>query len=436
MNKKLLKLAFAGLVIALSGTQVKAQGIITTVAGGGSSGSAGVGGPATAASISVPAGVAGNSSGDIFVVFNNICRKIDGATGTLTDVSLAGSVLSASGVTTDAAGNVYISDRFHDIVIKVDMSTGSCSTHCGNGHQGSTGDGGSATGCTLLVPSGVAVDASGNTYVIDCGASKIRKVDATTGIITTFAGVGSSGFTGDGGAATAARLNRPSGIAIDAAGNVFISDEGNQRIRKIDVATGIITTVAGTGATGSTGDGGPATAAQFAGPAGLCFDVYGNLYVADKYNNKVRIIDNSGNINTYAGTGGSGFAGDGGMSNTARLCAPTSVWSDAYNNLYIGDGNNNRIRRVEAPSPLPRGLNNGNGLAGGINVVPNPSNGAFTLQADLNMLKKDFTICNSVGARVYSGTFNTQLQTIVLDQPAGMYFLTSGNTTKRLVITK
>jgi len=263
---------------------------------------------------------------------------------------LSSSIISASGVTTDANGDVYISDRFHDIVVKVDMRTGACTTHCGNGHQGSTGDGGAATGCTMMVPSGVAVDASGNTYAIDCGANKIRKVDATTGIVTTFAGTGASGFGGDGGPASAARLTRPSGIAVDASGNVYISDQGNQRIRKIDIATGIINTIAGTGASGSTGDGGPATAARLSNPAGLCVDVYGNIYFADMSNNKVRVIDNSGNINTYAGTGTSGFSGDGGMSNAAKLAAPTSVWTDNYANLYIADANNGRSRSiVQAP---------------------------------------------------------------------------------------
>ena len=216
--------------------------------------------------------------------------------------------------------------------------------------RGYSGDGGPATQATLNEPYGVTVDAAGNIYIADTVNQVVRKVTRATGVISTVAGTGAKGYGGDGGPARSAQLNDPLGVAVDGSGNLYISDQLNNRIRKVDTA-GIITTVAGTGVPGSVGDGGSATAAQLCHPYGLSFDRSGNLYVADAGNHKIRRIS-GGRISTVAGVGvtqcgqGGGFSGDGGAATSAKLNDPSGVTVDGLGNLYIGDQLNNRIRKV------------------------------------------------------------------------------------------
>lgn len=217
-------------------------------------------------------------------------------------------------------------------------------TIAGDGTPGSTGDGAAATAAKLNYPTGVAVDKAGNIYIADANNNKVRKV-STTGVITTIAGNGTSGFSGDGGQATAAQLKYPTNVAVDLSGNVYITDANNARIRKVTPA-GIISTYVGDGSLGYGGDGGQATAAQLHNPRGLHVDAAGNLYIAAMFSQKVRVVDPTGIINTVAGTGTSGYAGDGGSAISAQLKDPSGIGKDAAGNMYIADKSNHCIRKV------------------------------------------------------------------------------------------
>ncbi|QJD85675.1 cadherin-like beta sandwich domain-containing protein [Cohnella herbarum] len=226
-------------------------------------------------------------------------------------------------------------------------------TVAGTGSYGSSGDGGLATDAEIKDPRGIVFDSNGNLYIADSGGNRVRKVDKSTGIITTVAGTGAQGFSGDGGQAEDAQLAYPSGIAFDAAGNLYISDTGNNRVRRVDADDGIITTVAGTGNKGYLGDNGPATFADLNGPTALAFDRAGNLYIADTGNNRVRKVSTSGTIITVAGTGTGqpsegAYSGDGGPASANQLNFPYGLAVDSVDNLYISDSNNHRIRMVAA----------------------------------------------------------------------------------------
>ncbi len=204
----------------------------------------------------------------------------------------------------------------------------------------------------LSSPTAVAVDRAGNLYIADFGNARILKMAAATGLVTTVAGTGIDGFSGDGGAATSAAMAFPRGVAVDEAGNVYIADSNNSRIRKVTVATGVITTVAGTGARAFSGDGGPATRAALSSPTGVAVDGAGNLYIADYHNSRIRKVAATGVITTVAGTGRWGFSGDGGPATSAALASPWGVAMDGAGNLYIADHHNSRIRLVTAPTGL------------------------------------------------------------------------------------
>jgi len=246
----------------------------------------------------------------------------------------------------DAPGNFYFAANGTSIR-KVDAATGIISTIAGTGIFGYAGDGGAATDAKLNNPYGLAFDVSGNLYIADKDNNAIRKISAGTGIITTVAGTGTAGYSGDGGLATSATLNKPFGVAVDRAGNIYISDNSNFVIRKVDASTGIITTVAGTGTAGYSGDGGLATAAMLQYPYGLATDTAGNLFIADQFNQRIRKITvATGIISTVAGTGLTPYNGDNIPATTANLNNPTGVCFDASGNLYIAGNVNNRIQKV------------------------------------------------------------------------------------------
>jgi trimeric autotransporter adhesin len=337
------------------------NGIISTVAGTGSYGYSGDGGLATSADISNPDDIDIDASGNIYIadVGNNRIRMVMKSTGILSTVAGTGSYgysgdggLATSadlkypyGVAIDASGNIYIADTYNHRIRMVTKSTGIISTVAGTGPDWYSGDGGLATSAALYNPQGVAIDASGNIYIADTNHDRIRMVTKSTGIISTVAGTGSNGYTREGGLATSAALNLPRGVAIDASGNIYIADTNNNRIRMVTKSTGIISTVAGTGSSGYSGDGGLATSAALYYPQGVALDASGNIYIADTYNSRMRMVMKStGIISTVAGTGSSGYSGDGGLATSAALNYPYGVAIDASGNLYIADTNNNRIR--------------------------------------------------------------------------------------------
>jgi sugar lactone lactonase YvrE len=272
------------------------------------------------------------------------------------------------GVAVDAGGNIYFADNINQRIRKV-APNGIITTVAGNGTAGFGNDGGPATSAPLNGPTGIAVDAAGNIYISDWSNHRIRKV-STSGIISTIAGNGTQGYSGDGGAATSAELYNPCGIAIDALGNVYFADTGNQRIRKISTS-GTITTVGGNGTAWFSGDGGPATSAQIWNPLGLALDASGNIYFADNINQRIRKISTSGIITTVAGNGTAGFGSDGGPATSAPINAPYGVAIDAAGNLYIGDNSNNRIRQVNAGGIIITLTGNGTGAYSGDGAMAN-----------------------------------------------------------------
>ena len=242
---------------------------------------------------------------------------------------------------------MYIADSTNNRVRKVN-SAGIVTTVAGNGTLGFSGDGGPAAGAGVWNPMGLAVDAAGNLYIADSGNGRIRKVNPAGVISTVAGGALLPGFSGDGGAAVGAGLFLPGGLAVDAAGNIFITDIGNNRIRKVNPA-GVISTVAGNGSKGFSGDGGAATSASFnfsGAHAGLGVDAAGNLYIPDTANHRVRKVDSTGVITTVAGNGIPGFSGDGGPAVNAGLNNPGDVAADSAGNFYIADNTNNRVRKV------------------------------------------------------------------------------------------
>jgi sugar lactone lactonase YvrE len=260
-----------------------------------------------------------------------------------------GSALNAelnvpTGVALDSAGNLYIADYANNVVRKVAAGTGIITTVAGTGTQGYSGDTGLATAAELNVPFGIAVDTGGNLYIADSGNNVIRKV-TSAGYISTVAGNGTPGYSGDGSTATGAELNAPLGVAVDSQGNLYLADSLNNVVRK--VTGGTITTVAGNGTAGYSGDGSAATSAELNTPNGIAVSSTGNLYIADTYNNVVREMS-AGTITTVAGNGTAGYSGDGSAATGAELNYPAAIAFDAAGNFYIADGSNNVIREVTA----------------------------------------------------------------------------------------
>ena len=263
--------------------------------------------------------------------------------------AISASLWHMQGVAVDATRNLYIADTYLHVVHRVDTA-GRITTVAGTGFEGYSGDGGPATSAQLRGPAGMALDAAGNLYIADSHNHSVRRVDAA-GTITTVAGIGIEGFSGDGGPATIAQLAFPWGVAVDGAGNLYIADRNNQRVRRVDAA-GTITTVAGTGVRGAGGDGSPATSAQLNNPTSVAVDAAGNLYIADSFNSRARRVDTAGTITTVAGTGMYGYEGDGGPAANANLSYVDAVAVDRTGVLFISDGFNHRIRAVDSSGTI------------------------------------------------------------------------------------
>ena len=340
--------------------KVDTEGMITTIAGMADEGFSGDGGPATSAQLDQPSGVAVDGDGYIFIADrgNNRIRQIspDGVITTILGTGDGGDesdgeapLAAPRGLAVGLDGDVYVADTGNHQIALID-DAGVVSRVAGI--EGLS-DGGSATQARLLEPTGVAIDADGNLYITDTGNRRVRKVD-TNGIITTFAGSGQKGHEGDGGPALEAAFDCPGGIAIDAEGNVYVADQCNNRVRKVD-ASGIITTFAGTGVQGPAvyqtplGDDGPATSARLVWPTALDFDSEGNLYITDPGNHRVRKVDTSGTITSVAGTGERSFSGDDGPAAEAQLSTPFGIAIEADGTIYIADFvyPRNRVRKID-----------------------------------------------------------------------------------------
>ncbi len=343
------------------------ESIINTVVSNGTPGYSGDGGPASQAQIGWFFDIEVDAGGNLYIAdpFNNRIRRVDRTTGIITTVAGNGtrgysgdgglaiyaSLCHPNDVTIDAEGNLYIADTGNNLIRKVDTN-GIITTVVGNGYSGFSGDEGPATDARLYYPYDIEVDAVGNLYIADYYNRRIRKVD-TNGIIYTIAGGAyPPDGLGDGGPAIEAQISWEVDLAADNDGNLYIADSNNHRIRKVDTK-GIITTVAGNGTMGYSGDGGPAIDAQLCNPFGIAVDETGNLYIADEWNFRIRKVNTKGIITTIAGNGIGGYSGDGGAPTHAQFDCPNGIAVDPAGNIYIADMNNFRIRKMDLQSIFP-----------------------------------------------------------------------------------
>ena len=351
-------LVVAALVTAVP---VLAQGaLIRSPVGTGAQGYSGDGGSARTAELNQPFQCSKDAQGNLYVAdtFNHCIRRIGARDGRISTVAGNGTkgytgdggpatkatLNEPYGVLPDRAGNLFIVDRINAVIRRVDASTGVITTYAGNGTKGYSGDGGPAAQASMKEPNALDLDPDGNLYIADVSDNRIRRVDAKTGVITTAAGTGKREFPGDFGPAAAAGIQGARGVAFDREGTMYICEREGNRVRKVDAKTGVITTIAGTGEKGYSGDGGPAPAATFNGPKWIHVGADGNVYVVDTENHCVRQIDPKAHtIRTVAG-GHKGPDGDGGPPTKAGMDRPHGCWVDAEGRLYTADTNNHRVR--------------------------------------------------------------------------------------------
>ena len=399
----------------------------------------GEGFPATNAEICLPANMNCDAAGNVYIADyqNNRVRKYSPSTGLLTTVAGSGiggyddgysgdggpataaNMYNPYGVAVDGAGNIYVADLNNARIRKVNTS-GIITTIAGTGVSGYSGNHSAATGAELGGPAGLALDNAGNLYMADVYNNCIRKID-NAGIITTVAGNTFAGYASDNVAATATPLNTPLDVAVDANNNLYIADNGNNRIRKVDTA-GIITTVAGGNTAGYSGDNGPATAAQLRGPNSIKTDAYGDIFFTDGGNQCVRMINAAGYISTIAGTTATGFSGDGGPAIAASFNGADGLAVDNAGNVYIADGNNYRVRKVQLPNLSVPVVSNLNRVA----AFPNPTNGPVNI---INAQGCDYLLYDEAGRQVLGGRVQSARETFDLKgRASGLYTLQVSNT--------
>jgi len=418
MKKILLMLFFT---CACVNTQAQVN-IITTICGDDTAGYSGDNGLAKNARLSHPEDICLDKDGNILIAdaANNRIRKINLITGIITtiagndtagfsgDEGLASiaKLNSPEGVITDANGDIYIADAANQRIRKITISTGIITTIAGNGTIGSSGDGGAATNAEMWGPSGVYVDKYKNIYFADNLNNKVRKVEMATGIITTIAGTRSIGYAGDHGPAIDAELSGPGDVSLDSSGNIVFTDTYNSAIRKINATTGIITTIAGFGTYGYSGDSGPATAAYLNEPNGIFIDKQNNIFIGEYGNGVIRRIDGTTQIiTTVAGNGTYGYSGDDGPATNAQLM-PDAAWVDDFGTMYIADYDNHAIRKVYNPtlgvtSPRPSPKER-------VTLLPNPARDEVTVEGAAG---SEVSIYNMAGQEVYQSKILSDKQT-------------------------
>jgi uncharacterized protein (TIGR03437 family) len=401
--------AFASMIPAHSETDALSNAIIRTPAGSGVFGFGGDGGPATGARFSNPNGAAFDASGNLYIadLFNDRIRKVD-TNGVITTFAgrfggtfggdggpaTEAGMFDVSGVAVDEKGNVYIADMDNFRVRKVNTS-GVISTLAGNGAFGFTGDNVAATQTALASPTAVAVDIAGNVYIADLFNARIRKVNPQ-GVITTFAGTGVAGYSGDNGPATQAKIDTPEGVAVDRLGNVYIADSASVVVRRVDT-NGVITTVAGNGQDGFSGDNGPATQARLSSPRGVAAGADGNIYIADAGNDRIRQVATNGVITTVAGNGQTGYNGDGISATQASFFEPTGLAVDPYGTVYIADSINDRVRMLKSGQLQVFGLSQYLLPPGGAQTVNIIGSGLENSSVTINGQSASFTLDAATG---------------------------------------
>jgi uncharacterized protein (TIGR03437 family) len=397
--------------------QITASGVMSLFAGHGYSGTSdGDGGPATSAHFLSPTALAVDANENLYIADNvaEVVRKVNAA-GVITEIagtpnmlglggdggaSTAALLFGPDGLAVDKNGNVLVSDYGNNRVRKVDPVALTINTVAGT--NAILGDGGAATTAQLLNPAGTAMDAAGNLYIADTWNHRIRKID-TTGKISTFAGTGTPGYSGDGGAATSAELLLPGGVAVDPFGDILIADTGNNRIRKVE-PTGTISTAAGLGLNGFAGDGGSATIAQLSSPGCVRADTKGNLYIADTGNDRIRKVNVSGTISTVAGGNGTTY-GDGGPATAALLLGPSCLAIDTAGDLYIADTYNSAIRMVNTSGTISTAAGNGKAGFAGDGGAATAATLFFPLDVQLD----------ASGNLYIADTFNSRIRKVALN---------------------
>ncbi len=402
---------------------------------GGTGGYFGDGYTSTDALLHGPEAVAVDKAGNVYIVdhHNARVRKVFKSTGIIVtfagngtggnngDGSAATSAeIDPTGVAADMRGNVFISDANFGVVRKVNK-LGIISRYAGVGTYGYSGNGGPATSAKLAAPSGLCTDAASNLYICDAANHVIRKVD-TFGVITTVAGNDTAGYSGDGSLAIHASLDSPYAVAVDRLGNVYIADHNNNVIRMVDAATGIIGTIAGTaGVYGYTGDNGPATAATLNSPCGIAVDTSYNVFISDADNNVIRKIDNmTGVISTTIGNGFAGFGGDLGDPLGANLYHPYGIANDTFGTIYIADASNQRVRKVYNTTVGVHEVANN----AGIEVYPNPIANEINVSGlSSNDKVQVYDLLGKAVSAVWAVTTNGSQTFTVGNLAAGVYVL-------------
>ena len=406
-----------------------------------------------------PTSICRDHSGNLYICdyTNHRIRMISATTGKITTVVGGGEIVSNNvpatsdsigtpwGICLDKAGNLYVTSEKPDYVYKINMTTGILTRIAGTGNEAYNGDNIPATSASLYIPADVCVDTAGNIYLADGSNRRVRKIDASTGIITTFAGRGIMGNSGDGGPATDAELSA-AGVMLDAGGNLYITDWGNKCIRKVDALTGIISTIAGTGAIGSSGDGGPATAAELNQPYRTIMDNTGNLYISDQGNTRIRKINTSTSIITTVAGGHPKLditLGDNNLADSAYIW-PFGMCFDTCGDLFIVDQAHCRIRVVTPSLPaqlcdFPNGVPIAEASENKMDVYPNPNRGAFNVHIySATNEPATVVVTNVLGQKVMELTTSTNRATEMQIKRPGIYFINarteSGHWVERVVV--